>query len=210
MLALSQPPCPPCSNEAGNEIALVPIAFELKHRNTAKQEAAAGRTLPEGQGIVYARQELVDNPASPGGEVSVRQRVRSVCRLGMGGSGDGIAALPAVGCSGDVSGSRPPGPPHPPQALWSLAKHIFRSMDSGFHQLISHWLASGEAGATERGLIPAAASIGKGSNCLHITVQPLLTVHKGSPPPARKLGTAARRLSKALATVLPAARSPAP
>ncbi|KAL4422175.1 hypothetical protein ABPG77_006864 [Micractinium sp. CCAP 211/92] len=80
-------------NEAGNEVALVPIAFELKHRKTAQLEAAAGRTLPEGQGIVYARQELVDNPANPGGE-----------------------------------------------ALWSLAKHIFRSADSGFHQLISHWL----------------------------------------------------------------------
>lgn len=26
------------------------------------------------------------------------------------------------------------------QKLWRLAKHVFRSLDSGYHQLVSHWL----------------------------------------------------------------------
>lgn len=134
-------PCYPCSNEAGNEVALVPIAFELKHRKTAQLEAAAGRTLPAGQGIVYARQELVDNPANPGGEVGAgAQRQQKIGRHG--GSAAAADALHAV--SSTWRRNRLLHLRTPLQALWALAKHIFRSADSGFHQLISHWLVGGE------------------------------------------------------------------
>lgn len=74
----------------GQELALVPIAIELKHKQTQAQEAAAGRTLPDTAGIVYSRQQLKK----------------------------------------DANG----------QALWFLAKAILRSLDSAYHQLISHWL----------------------------------------------------------------------
>lgn len=135
----------------------MPIAFELKHRKTAQLEAAAGRTLPEGQGIVYARQELVDNPANPGGEVGP-WALHAPCLSGIGrrvvGSGGALVPLlrsarPSVPLSAGQTGSRPPGcfVRSAAQALWALAKHIFRSADSGFHQLISHWLVrAGRAG----------------------------------------------------------------
>lgn len=41
---------------------MLPLAFELKHRQTEALEAAAGRQLAPGTGIVYSRQELSRQP----------------------------------------------------------------------------------------------------------------------------------------------------
>jgi len=74
----------------GTEVAMVPLAFELRHKQTAALEAAEGRTLPDGAGLVYSRQELAGSPSG--------------------------------------------------KNLWLLAKCVFRALDSGYHQLVSHWL----------------------------------------------------------------------
>jgi hypothetical protein len=50
--------CVATRSAEGQELALVPIAIELKHKQTQAQEAAAGRTLPDTAGIVYSRQQL--------------------------------------------------------------------------------------------------------------------------------------------------------
>ncbi|PSC75994.1 lipoxygenase [Micractinium conductrix] len=56
-------------SDSGEETAMVPLAFELKSRGTAALVATKGGSLPEGQGLVYSRQELVGNQDNPGGEL---------------------------------------------------------------------------------------------------------------------------------------------
>ncbi|KAL4458476.1 hypothetical protein ABPG75_013341 [Micractinium tetrahymenae] len=52
-------------NEAGSETALVPIAFELKHRTTAQLEAAAGRTLPAARASSTPGRSWSTTPPTP-------------------------------------------------------------------------------------------------------------------------------------------------
>jgi hypothetical protein len=44
----------PCRTPEGKEQALVPVAIELKHKQTQAQDAG----LPQSAGVVYARQQL--------------------------------------------------------------------------------------------------------------------------------------------------------
>ncbi|GLC52505.1 hypothetical protein PLESTB_000637300 [Pleodorina starrii] len=72
-------------DDAGNDTGLIPVAIELAHPNTNKENPG----LPRTAGTVYSRAELANDPAT--------------------------------------------------LAVWRLAKMIFKSLDSSFHQLISHW-----------------------------------------------------------------------
>lgn len=44
-----------------------------------------------------------------------------------------------------------------PQNLWRLAKHVFRSLDSAYHQLVSHWLRWSEGAF----MLPVRLLLGK-------------------------------------------------
>ncbi|GLC38394.1 hypothetical protein PLESTB_001582500 [Pleodorina starrii] len=69
----------------GKDTGLIPVAIELAHPKTHKENPG----LPRTAGVVYSRADLVKDPAT--------------------------------------------------LAVWRLAKMVFRSLDSSFHQLISHW-----------------------------------------------------------------------
>lgn len=61
----------------GQEQALIPVAIELKHRQTQAQEAAAGGQLGPGAGVVYSRQQLKgDAQGQVGGWARQRQAGR--------------------------------------------------------------------------------------------------------------------------------------
>ncbi len=79
------------------------------------------------------------------------------------------------------------------QALWSLAKHIFRSADSGFHQLISHWLVrAGLAGwSITRVLTPA------GGACVFNSLFPHGSLYLLAAPGAKQMNIAGTGLGKA-------------
>ncbi|GLC42164.1 hypothetical protein PLESTB_000637500 [Pleodorina starrii] len=73
-------------DDDGNDTGLIPVAIELAHANTHKENPS----LPRTAGIVYSRAGLSKDPAT--------------------------------------------------LVVWRLAKMIFKSVDSFFHQLVSHWL----------------------------------------------------------------------